>query len=123
MPSSMPPRPSMCSACHAHGRRPRRSWHSFEMRALVQTSADSLNECHENHGCPGSAPGSVPLGWFCYPRRMLIHAYTELDAVATLDVFLRAIRTTASRDYSPEQIAVWAPGDTDLTAWNTKRTA
>lgn len=52
---------------------------------------------------------------------MLIRAYAELDAAATLDVFLRAIRTTASRDYTPEQIAVWAPGDIDITLWNTKR--
>ena len=54
---------------------------------------------------------------------MLIRDYQPLDAEATLDVFRHAIRVTASRDYSPEQIAAWAPGDTNITRWAARRAA
>ena len=54
---------------------------------------------------------------------MLIRDYASLDAQATLDVFRRAILVTASRDYSPEQIAVWAPADMNVTVWAAKRAA
>lgn len=54
---------------------------------------------------------------------MLIRDYGGLDAEATLDVFRRAIRVMASRDYSSEQIAAWAPGDTNITRWAARRAA
>jgi putative acetyltransferase len=49
--------------------------------------------------------------------------YGDLDARAALDVFLRAIRHTASADYSPEQVAVWARDDIDVESWAAKRAA
>lgn len=52
---------------------------------------------------------------------MLIRPFSALDGAATLDVFLRAIRITASSAYAPEQIAVWAPNDMDLVPWTAKR--
>ncbi|HYO17087.1 MAG TPA: GNAT family N-acetyltransferase [Dermatophilaceae bacterium] len=38
-------------------------------------------------------------------------------------MFLRAIRLTASADYSPEQVAVWARNDIDVESWAAKRAA
>lgn len=40
-----------------------------------------------------------------------IKAYEPDDAQATIDIFLRAIREVASKDYSPAQIAAWAKVD------------
>ncbi|WP_456846315.1 GNAT family N-acetyltransferase [Cellulomonas sp. P5_C6] len=54
---------------------------------------------------------------------MLVRPYTSDDAPATLDVFLRAVRVTASRDYSPEQIAAWAPDVPDVDRWSARRAA
>ena len=65
-----------------------------------------------------------------YARAVIIRRYSTDgdeadgdDAAATLEVFLRAIRETASRDYSPEQVAAWAPTDMDPVAWGRKRAA
>lgn len=53
---------------------------------------------------------------------MQIRAYDD-DAQATLNVFQRAVRQTASADHSPEQVAAWAPDDVDLAAWTQRRQA
>jgi putative acetyltransferase len=37
-----------------------------------------------------------------------VRRYEPSDAQATIDIFLRAIREVASKNYSPEQIAAWA---------------
>jgi putative acetyltransferase len=50
-----------------------------------------------------------------------LREYTDDDAAATLGLFQRAIRETASRDYTPEQIAVWAPEDVDAERWASRR--
>ncbi|MFJ2300802.1 GNAT family N-acetyltransferase [Oerskovia paurometabola] len=52
---------------------------------------------------------------------MILRAYDESDAEATLRVFLRAVRVTASKDYSPEQIAAWGSDDISLDVWAVKR--
>ncbi|MFD6167112.1 GNAT family N-acetyltransferase [Oerskovia sp. NPDC060287] len=52
---------------------------------------------------------------------MILRAYDESDAEATLRVFLRAVRVTASKDYSPEQIAAWGADDISLDVWAVKR--
>jgi putative acetyltransferase len=49
-----------------------------------------------------------------------IHSYTFRDADLTIDVFLRAIREVASKDYTPEQVSAWAQVE-DREAWATKR--
>ncbi len=51
----------------------------------------------------------------------VIRRYLAGDAQATLDVFYRAIRVTASRDYDPDQLAAWASPDIDPTDWATYR--
>lgn len=52
---------------------------------------------------------------------MILRPYRESDAGETLDVFRRAIRTTASRDYDAEQVAAWASDDIDPVRWATRR--
>ncbi|WGT46624.1 GNAT family N-acetyltransferase [Tessaracoccus lacteus] len=46
--------------------------------------------------------------------------YRPRDAALTRDLFQAAIRGTASRDYTPEQVAVWSRVD-DLGPWNDNR--
>ncbi|MFA5566135.1 MAG: GNAT family N-acetyltransferase [Acidimicrobiia bacterium] len=52
---------------------------------------------------------------------MHLRSYTESDALATLHLFLRAIREQASHDYSAEQIDAWAHDDRDLLEWHQTR--
>jgi putative acetyltransferase len=52
-----------------------------------------------------------------------LRPYTPADADATLVVFRRAVRTTAAHDYSPEQVAAWAPDDLDAESWGARRSA
>ncbi|MGQ1840136.1 GNAT family N-acetyltransferase [Kocuria turfanensis] len=54
---------------------------------------------------------------------MELRPYRPSDAQATLKVFLRAIRLTASHDYTPEQIAAWADEDIDVDQWHAARDA
>jgi putative acetyltransferase len=56
-------------------------------------------------------------------RGVRIRPYAETDAAATLAVFLRAVRGTARRDYTAEQVAAWAPDDIDLERWAARRAA
>lgn len=48
--------------------------------------------------------------------RFSVRPYQPDDARATIDIFLRAIREVASKDYSPAQIAAWAKID-DAEVW------
>lgn len=45
-----------------------------------------------------------------------VREYRPTDADATIDIFLRAIREVASKDYSPAQIDAWAKVD-DAGVW------
>jgi len=51
-----------------------------------------------------------------------IRDYTLADLDAVIDIFQRAIREAASRDYTPEQIAAWSSVDRDGWAgWRLTR--
>jgi putative acetyltransferase len=51
-----------------------------------------------------------------------VRAYVPDDAGSTLSVFLDAVTVTASRNYSPEQIAAWAaPGERSIEEWDRSR--
>lgn len=50
-----------------------------------------------------------------------VREFVPADGPATLRVFLRAIRETASRDYFPEQIAAWGSDDIDPDRWTRGR--
>lgn len=53
---------------------------------------------------------------------MRLRPYDRSDAEATHDVFRRAIRVTASRTYSPEQVEAWATvADADPAEWAARR--
>lgn len=54
---------------------------------------------------------------------MHLRAYAPDDAGPTLEVFRRAVRLTAARDYTAEQVAAWAPDDLDPAAWAERRAA
>ncbi|HBS6042525.1 TPA: GNAT family N-acetyltransferase [Klebsiella aerogenes] len=49
---------------------------------------------------------------------LTIRAYVEEDFPALCAIFLRAVKETASRDYSPAQIAAWA--QVDESRWRQK---
>ncbi|SCB22573.1 GNAT family N-acetyltransferase [Rhizobium multihospitium] len=49
-------------------------------------------------------------------ERFSVRPYEPDDAGATIDIFLRAIREVASKDYNPAQIAAWAKVD-DAEIW------
>ncbi|EML2225917.1 TPA: GNAT family N-acetyltransferase [Klebsiella aerogenes] len=49
---------------------------------------------------------------------LTIRSYLEDDFPALCAIFLRAVRETASRDYSPAQIAAWA--QVDESRWRQK---
>jgi putative acetyltransferase len=57
---------------------------------------------------------------------MKLRAYRDEDCRATRAVFERAVRLTASGDYSQEQVEAWAPSDfsaSDLADWGVERAA
>ncbi|GAA4201958.1 GNAT family N-acetyltransferase [Actinocatenispora rupis] len=54
---------------------------------------------------------------------VIVRGYEPQDAEPTWTAYFRAVRDTASRDYSPEQVAAWAPASVDLMEWNERRLA
>jgi putative acetyltransferase len=58
------------------------------------------------------------------PSPLRLRPYTEADAEATLDVFLRAITITAAAHYSSAQITAWSrPEERSTPEWNSARAA
>ena len=52
-----------------------------------------------------------------------IREYKDSDAEALADIFTRAVRQIARRDYSPAQISAWAPEERDMAEFAARRTA
>jgi len=50
-----------------------------------------------------------------------IRDYQNGDCEALADIFTRAVRQIARRDYSPAQIAAWAPEERDLNEFAARR--
>ena len=50
-----------------------------------------------------------------------IRPYTAADLDLLIVLFNGAVRGVASRDYTPAQIAAWAPDTPDRAAWLTRR--
>jgi putative acetyltransferase len=64
----------------------------------------------------------MPPCWLtCLCVTAIVRAYEPGDADPTWEAYLRAVRDTASKDYSPEQVAAWAPDSVDLAQWNERR--
>lgn len=51
---------------------------------------------------------------------LLIRAFQPGDAPALWAVFFESVRQVAARDYSPEQVAAWAPEQPDLAQWTQR---
>jgi len=47
----------------------------------------------------------------------MIRAYTTTDLEAVVSLFQRSVHEIASRDYSPAEVAAWAPEAPDFEAW------
>lgn len=47
-----------------------------------------------------------------------IRRYEENDCKALVDLFYNTVHTINARDYSSEQLDVWASGNIDLEQWN-----
>ena len=54
------------------------------------------------------------------PGAVTIRAYEAEDSPATIEIFLRAIREVASKDYSAAEVAAWAQVE-DAGAWAARR--
>lgn len=52
-----------------------------------------------------------------------LRPFRPSDLAEALTVFREAVHRCAARDYSPEQLAVWAPRLIDAGAWARKRTS
>ena len=50
-----------------------------------------------------------------------IRDYQESDCEMLAQIFIRAVRQIARRDYSPAQIAAWAPDIDDMAAFAARR--
>lgn len=50
---------------------------------------------------------------------MFLREYRQEDCLSVIRLFQETVRAVNSRDYSPEQIAVWAPFDVDVEKWNS----
>lgn len=52
-----------------------------------------------------------------------VRTYEPDDAEPTWESYFHAVRDTGSKDYSPEQVAAWAPAEADLVEWHERRAA
>ncbi|MGJ7579232.1 hypothetical protein ACSFA3_03520 [Variovorax sp. RHLX14] len=48
---------------------------------------------------------------------MEIRRFVEGEEASLFRVFFSAVHRVASRDYTQEQVAAWAPEDMDMSAW------
>jgi putative acetyltransferase len=55
------------------------------------------------------------------PAPIRIRSYSDGDLFTVIDLFQRAVREVASRDYRPEQIAAWSAARS--AAWRVRRLA
>lgn len=49
---------------------------------------------------------------------MLIRKYLPSDCVYMAEMFYQTVHTVNAKDYTQEQLDVWATGDVDLTEWD-----
>ena len=54
---------------------------------------------------------------FCKPAAIQLRKYTPSDAFPLLCLFRDTVHRVNCRDYTPEQIAAWAPDDLPLEPW------
>lgn len=49
---------------------------------------------------------------------MVIREYQQTDCEELVDLFYNTVHTVNAKDYTREQLSVWATGNTDLQKWN-----
>ena len=49
---------------------------------------------------------------------MHVRTYQPEDCAQLAQLFFQTVHTVNARDYSPEQLDAWAPGEPDLAAWD-----
>lgn len=49
---------------------------------------------------------------------MILRAYESGDCSAMARLFHETVHTVCRRDYTPEQLDAWAPGELELTVWD-----
>lgn len=49
---------------------------------------------------------------------MLIREYLPSDCMEITELFYNTVHIVNSKDYTKEQVNVWAPGQADLEKWN-----
>ncbi len=49
---------------------------------------------------------------------MILRSYQPSDCEALAALFYQTVHSVNAKDYTPEQLAAWAPGGTDLAQWN-----
>lgn len=54
---------------------------------------------------------------------MKLRPYRAEDCTAIVQLFLDTVHRVNTRDYTPEQLAVWAPADIDLEKWQRSLSA
>ncbi|MGE0714630.1 MAG: GNAT family N-acetyltransferase [Alphaproteobacteria bacterium] len=54
---------------------------------------------------------------------LTIRPYVDADTDAVMTIFRSAVRQTARRDYSLEQVTAWAPDDADRAGWAQRSAA
>src|SRR5947208_2007845 len=58
-----------------------------------------------------------PLTYSLGGTPTMVREYRPNDLAAVVNVFNRAVREIAVRDYAAEQVAAWAPSSPDLKQW------
>lgn len=51
-------------------------------------------------------------------RKVIIRKYQPLDCVQLMELFYNTVHTINAKDYTKEQLDVWASGRIDLEKWN-----
>lgn len=51
---------------------------------------------------------------------MPVRPWRPQDLAATIDTFRRAVHELAAADYTPEELAAWAPPEADIDAWRNR---
>lgn len=49
---------------------------------------------------------------------MFIRDYGQADAAETAELFYETVHAVSAKDYSPDQLAAWAPKERDLGKWD-----
>ncbi len=49
---------------------------------------------------------------------MLIREYTTSDCGRLAELFYKTVHSVNAKDYTKEQLIVWAAGDIDLSVWD-----